>query len=65
MDLQNLIHKMELTHSHLVDFHQAALDGLHWFKHIILVNTKVLGVATLQRKPSPWFAFAQYFAIMA
>ena len=24
-----------------------------WFKHILLVNTKGLGVAKLRRKPSP------------
>ena len=64
MDLPNLINEMELTYGHFVDYYQAALDGLHWFKHILLVNIKVLGLAKLRRKPSPWFAFAHYFAIM-
>ena len=30
-----------------------AIHTMTWFKHILLVNTKALGVAKLLRKPSP------------
>ena len=54
---QNAYHPPKSRYWYTILINGTVLNNLKvqtlWFKHILLVNTKGLGVAKLRRKPSP------------